>query len=228
MLTYKSITQGESMLIAIEGTDGSGKQTQAELLQKELKRRYGQCELISFPNYASNSSALVKMYLNGDLGDINHLDAYQVNSLYAVDRMCSMETYKNILMNGGYLVCDRYTQSSMIYQSAQIEDKLQKDKFLNYVDNFEFNLLKIPRPDIIIFLKVPIEVSLKLMKERGTNKSGLKHDIFEDNTERLTKIYHNSIHVAQKFNWKIIECCENGQMKSKEAIHKEILNALSL
>ena len=215
------------MVIVIEGLDGSGKQTQTELLCKELQKQLGECRTISFPDYSSKSCEPVNMYLNGELGGLDGLDAYQVNSLYAVNRLCSMQKYLDYVQAGGTLICDRYTTASMLYQSVAIDDKTEKNNFLDYIDNFEFNVLKIPRPDVVIFLKVPVEVSTTLLKNRQTNKSNLENDIFEENKQRLQKIYDNSMFVANKFGWKIIDCCENGKMRSIEAIHNDILKIVN-
>ena len=216
------------MLIAIEGTDGSGKHTQAKLLSEFIEKHEGDCKLISFPNYESKGCEPVKMYLAGEFGDSGCLDAYQANALYAVDRLCTMQAYKDYIKNGGNIVFDRYTQSTMLHQAALINDEDERDEFLSYVDNFEFNVLKLPRPDVVIFLDVPVEISKKLADARGAYKSGQKKDIYEEDVEHLKRAYNSGKYVAKKYDWKIIDCVRDGEIKSIQEIHQDILTSLGL
>ena len=216
------------MIIAIEGTDGCGKHTQSKLLQEAIKNLGQECKLISFPDYDSPACAPVKMYLSGEFGDSSSLDAYQVNTLYAVDRLCTMQKYKDYIAGGGNIVFDRYTQSSMLHQSALIGDVEERDRFLDYINHYEFEVLKLPRPDIVIFLDVPVEVSKKLADARGVYKSGMKKDIYEEDVNHLKRAYEAGKYVAKKFGWKIIDCTENGEIKSIEEIHNLILTSIGL
>lgn len=216
------------MIIAIEGTDGSGKHTQAKLLSEYIKKNLGDCKLISFPNYESRGCEPVKMYLAGEFGDSSCLDAYQANALYAVDRLCTMHAYKDYIEEGGNIVFDRYTQSTMLHQAALIQNEKERDQFLSYVDKFEFEVLKLPKPDVVLFLDVPVEISKKLADARGAYKSGQKKDIYEEDVEHLNRAYNAGKYVAQKYNWKIINCIRDGQIKSIEEIHQDILTSLGL
>lgn len=216
------------MIISIEGTDGSGKHTQAELLYNFIKEKFGNCELISFPNYESPACAPVKMYLNGDFGDSSSLDAYQANALYAVDRLCTMQQYKSFIENGGNIVFDRYTQSTMLHQSALLKDQNEIDSFLQYVEHFEFGILKLPKPDVVVFLDVPVEYGKKLADARKQYKSGMKNDIYEQDFAHLKKAYNAGKYVANKMGWLTIECVKNGKMLSIDEIHKDILTKLGL
>ncbi len=209
--------------IVIEGTDGCGKKTQAKLLFEKLKDKGVNVLIQSFPNYDSPACAPVKMYLNGDFGDINCLDAYQANSLYAVDRLCTMMTLKSHIENGGSIIFDRYVESTMLHQAAFIDDEQERDKFLDYVNDFEFGKLKLPKPDLVIFLDVPVEVSKKLADSRGEFKSGNKKDILEQDLSHLTKAYNAGKYVANKFNWAQIPCINaSGNLKSIDEISDAI------
>ena len=213
------------MLIDIEGTDGCGKKTQVEMLLKHFERLGKKCLVLSFPNYESDSSAAVKMYLSGQLGEnVKKLDGYQISSLFAVDRLLTMN--QTVLDGYDYVLFDRYVLSNMIHQSTNIKDKNDLDNFLNWVDDFEFNKLKLPRPDKIIFLDMPVEVSLKLARARTEYKNGATKDILEEDTEHMYHAYENAKYVANKFNWEIVNCVDK-ELKSIEEIHKEILTKLA-
>ncbi len=213
--------------IVIEGTDGSGKKTQAKILCEKLNEAGINCIVQSFPNYDSPACTPVKMYLNGEFGDIGCLDAYQANSLYAVDRLCTMMGLKDHIENGGSIVFDRYVESTMLHQAALIENQEERDKFLDYVNDFEFGKLKLPKPDLVIFLDVPVEVSKKLADSRGEYKSGNKKDILEQDISHLTKAYNSGKYVANKYGWTQISCLnESGNLKSIEEISNDIFEVV--
>lgn len=213
--------------IVIEGTDGSGKKTQAKILCEKLNEAGINCIVQSFPNYDSPACTPVKMYLNGEFGDIGCLDAYQANSLYAVDRLCTMMGLKDHIENGGSIVFDRYVESTMLHQAALMENQEERDKFLDYVNDFEFGKLKLPKPDLVIFLDVPVEVSKKLADSRGEYKSGNKKDILEQDISHLTKAYNSGKYVANKYGWTQISCLnESGNLKSIEEISNDIFEVV--
>lgn len=212
-------------IIVIEGTDGSGKQTQSVKLYERLKAEGHNVMRQSFPNYESNSSAPVKMYLGGELcSQASELDAYQTSSLFAVDRLCTyMKELKSHYEAGDVVILDRYTQSNMLHQAGKIKDVAERDKFLDWLDNFEFNELKLPRADKVIFLDVPPEVSIKLARERGELKAGTKQDIHEKDSNHLIDAYNSGKYVANKYKWTVVDCVQDGNLKSIEQIHNEIM-----
>ena len=217
----------KGQIIVIEGTDGSGKATQAKLLFEFLKAKGENVVLQSFPNYESKSSGPVKMYLAGEFGDnANALDAYQASILYATDRLCTMQKLKEHLENGGCIVLDRYTQSNMIHQAGKIKDEKERDEFLNWLNELEFETLKLPKPDVVLFLDVPVEVSKRLANERANLKAGTKKDIHESDKNHLQNANNAGKYVAKKFGWKRVDCTENGKIKSIDEIHKLIKNEL--
>lgn len=216
----------KNKLIVIEGTDGCGKKTQTKLLNDRLVNMGINSIIQSFPNYDSPACAPVKMYLNGDFGDVTCFDAYQANSLYAVDRLCTMQKHKSHIANGGTIIFDRYVESTMLHQAALIDDISERDKFLDYVNDFEFGTLKLPKPDLVIFLDVPVEVSKKLADARGEFKSGNKKDILESDVNHLYKAYNAGKYVANKYNWVIVNCVKDGQLMSVEEISDLIFNEI--
>ena len=216
----------KNKLIVIEGTDGCGKKTQTKLLNDRLVNMGINSIIQSFPNYDSPACAPVKMYLNGDFGDVTCFDAYQANSLYAVDRLCTMQKHKSHIANGGTIIFDRYVESTMLHQAALIDDVNERDKFLDYVNDFDFGTLKLPKPDLVIFLDVPVEVSKKLADARGEFKSGNKKDILESDVNHLYKAYNAGKYVANKYNWVIVNCVKDGQLMSVEEISDLIFNEI--
>ena len=212
------------MIIDIEGTDGCGKKTQTDLLFKFLLEKGYKVKKISFPNYESSSSALVKMYLGGEFGDsADCVNGYQASALYAVDRFATM---KSVNVNDyDFILFDRYVPSNMIHQSTRIQDTEELDKFLDWVEDFEYGKLELPKPDKIIFLDVPVEVSMKLARARGELKNGEQKDIHEKDDNHLINAYKKANYVANKFNWIRIKCAEK-ELKTIDEIHEEILTKL--
>ena len=214
------------MIIDIEGTDGSGKQTQTRLLKEHLESLGKKVLLISFPNYDSNSSMPVKMYLNGEIGeDVNCLDGYQTSTLYAVDRLITMSKVNLKLYD--YILFDRYVPSNMIHQSTKIENDLLVDSFLEWLEDFEYGKLKLPKPDVTLFLDMPPEASIKLARARQDYKSGTEKDIHEKDYYHLIKAFSRARYVAEKFEWITINCV-NKEIKTIDEIHKEILTKLGV
>ena len=215
------------MLINIEGTDGCGKKTQVELLYNYLKNQGKKVLKLSFPNYESESSALVKMYLRGDFGEsVNNVNAYQASVLFSVDRLATM--LKIDVNKYDYVLFDRYVPSNMIHQSTRIEDLSELDYYLKWLEDLEYGKLKLPKPDKIIFLDVPVEISIKLARARDELKNGQEKDIQEKDDEHLIKAYNRGKYVAQKFGWEIIECEKDENIKTIDEIHQDILTKLGL
>ena len=217
-------------IIVIEGTDGSGKQTQSVKLYERLKADGYNVVRQSFPNYESNSSAPVKMYLGGELcKQASDMDAYQTSSLFAVDRLCTyMKDLKAHYDAGGVIILDRYTQSNMLHQAGKIHDTLKRDKFLDWLDRFEFEELKLPRADKVIFLDVPPEVSMRLASERAGLKAGTSKDIHEQDANHIIDAYNSGKYVANKYKWTVISCVENNNLKTIDQIHSEIYKNINI
>ena len=216
-------------LIVIEGLDGSGKSTQLDLLFKGLEDLGKDCKWVSFPDYESNSSALVKMYLGGEFGDKpDDVNAYAASVFYTVDRYASYKAnWGEFYDNGGTIVSGRYTTSNAIHQASKLPEDKWED-FLSWLYDFEYNKIGIPRPDKVIFLDMPIEVSQKLLTKRYEGDEN-KKDIHESDVKYLEKCRNAACFTAKYSGWSIINCAESGEARSIEDIAKDVLaEALSV
>ena len=215
------------MIIAIEGTDGCGKKTQTNLLCEFLTNKGFKVKKFSFPNYECETSSLVKMYLRGDFGEnVNDINAYQASVFYAVDRLGTM---LNVNVDDyDFVVFDRYVPSNMIHQSTRIKDLKELDNYLDWLEDLEYGKLKLPKPDKILFLDVPLEISISLARQRRDLKNGQKQDIQEKDNNHLKNAYERGKYVAKKFNWLVVDCSKNNNIKSIDEIHQDILTKLDL
>ncbi|MBR8701952.1 Thymidylate kinase [Fusobacterium sp. DD29] len=212
-------------LIVIEGTDSSGKETQTKKLFERFEREGKKVRKISFPNYESPACAPVKMYLAGEFGDnANKVNPYPVSAMYAIDRYASYKKdWGEFYENDGILITDRYTTSNMVHQASKIADENEKKKYLDWLEDLEYEKMELPRPDMVIFLNMPTEMAVKLMAERKNKITGEdKKDIHEKNVDYLKKSYTNACEIADKYSWKEIKCVENGRLKSIDEIGDEI------
>ncbi len=217
-------------LIVIEGVDSSGKETQTKRLVEKLEKENIPVKMISFPDYESDSSALVKMYLGGEFGGTPEaVGAYAASLFYAVDRYASYNrSWKKDLESGITIVCDRYVTSNMIHQAAKIESESEKEEFLTWLCDLEYKKLDLPEPDVVFFLDMPPEMSAKLMEERRNKiTGGEQKDIHETNREYLKKSYKNAKFIADKFGFTLIECVQNDCLRSIENIGEEILETVN-
>lgn len=210
-------------LIVIEGScDGVGKSTQYKLLIDRLEKEGYHIIKHHFPSYGTYQARPVEEYLKGNFGKISELSPYFVNSLYAQDRAITWETgLKSEYNKGNIIILDRYTTSSLIYQSTSIEDKKEREEFIDYVYDYEYNKIGIPVPDMVIFLHVPFELARSL-KEKRKRETGVKDDIHEADLEFMKKVSDTSIYIANKYNWDFVECSNNNEMLSIEEIHEKI------
>ncbi len=218
------------MLIVIEGVDASGKATQTRLLSERLAKSGKKVHTVTFPDYESDSSAPVKMYLSGELGETaDSVNPYAASALFAVDRFCSYRTsWKKYLDEGDIVIADRYVTSNFIHQASKISDLSEKERFLSFQADFEYKKLGLPEPDAVIFLDVPPDISLALMKERENKFThGEIKDIHERDPEYIKKSYENARFVADRFGFTKIDCTRDGKLKSIEEISDEIMKALS-
>ena len=211
-------------LIILEGSDGSGKATQAELLQQRLEADGEDVLSISFPDYESPSSSLVKMYLAGDFGkDADSVNPYAASTFFAVDRFASYQTkWKSFLDAGGIVLADRYTTSNMPYQMIKFDTAEEKARFLDWLNDFEFKKMELPQPDMVLFLEVPLDVSKKLMEQREGKTGGQTGDIHEKDFEFMEKCHQAYDELAAKYNWPRISCAKGTSMRTVEDIHKDV------
>ncbi len=229
---YKERKDLMGKVIVIEGSDGSGKATQAELLYNALIEKGVNVRKVSFPNYDSPSSALVRMYLSGELtSDPYEVNSYVASSFYAVDRFATyLREWKDFYGSDpdAVVICDRYVTSNMLHQAAKFDDLKEKEEFLDWEYDFEYMKGGLPVPDRVFFLDVDPEVSMRLMKERENKFSHeAAKDIHESDPEFLRKSYENCSFLCDKYGWVRIRCCdENGEMKTPGQIHDMIMDKL--
>ena len=209
-------------LIVIEGLDGSGKATQAKLLAAYLAKTGRKVKEITFPNYASDSSALVKMYLAGQFGSRpDDVNAYAASSFYAVDRYASYKKeWDSFYEAGGVIIADRYTTSNAVHQCSKLPPE-QWETFLNWLFDYEFRLLGLPAPDEVIYLQVEPAVSQKLMSGRYHGDES-KKDVHEKDVEYLGRSRKAAEFCAAHLGWKSIPCTRDGEMRTIEEIQEEV------
>ena len=212
-------------LFVIDGTDGSGKQTQFEKLKERLNKDGIEYRTVSFPNYDSPSSSLVKMYLSGEFGtNAQEISPYIASTFYAADRYATFQTgYKKYYEDGGIILADRYTTANMVHQAGKIKDKEERDKFLKWLWDFEFKLYGLPVPTEVFFLNMPTEKALELMKDRKNKfDENAKKDIHESNEKHMKDAYEAACDVAKDYNWFEIKCMRDNKLRTIDDIHEEI------
>lgn len=214
-------------LISLEGLDGSGKTTQSELLCGDLKGRGINFRHVSFPNYAEPYSAPVRMYLGGAFGggpgDVN---AYAASSFFAVDRFASFASdWKKDYESGTPILADRYTTSNIVYQLPKLP-KEEWPGFVEWLQDYEYTKLRLPRPDLTIYLDMPAEVSRELLGIRY-NGDETKKDIHERDGAYLSSCRESAVYAAGLLGWRVVDCAESGKPKPIGRIHDEIMQILS-
>lgn len=209
-------------LIVIEGLDGSGKSTQIELIKKNLKEKGYNYKQIKLPDYEDPSSTLVRMYLAGEFGDKPEaVNAFAASSFYAVDRYANYKRHwKSEYEEGFVILADRYTTSNCVHQCSKLPEK-EWDSYIDWLYNYEFELLSIPKPDLVVFLDMAPEISQKLMSSRYEGDES-KKDIHEKDTEYLAKCRKAAFYAAEKLKWKVVKCYDGEEPLKIEAIAEKI------
>lgn len=209
-------------VIVIEGLDGSGKATQTERLYELLSARGVQVRRVSFPDYDSPSSALVKMYLNGEFGsDPGDVNGYAAAAFYAVDRYASFKKdWGKAYDDGAVILCDRYATSNAVYQMTKVP-QCEREEYLRWLEELEYDRLGIPRPDLVIYLDVPTDISQSLMSRRYDGDES-KKDLHERNLAYLAQCGESARYSAAMLNWTVISCVKDGKMRSIDDISAEI------
>jgi dTMP kinase len=213
-------------LIVIEGTDGSGKATQSKLLMERLKKEGHDAVYVEFPQYGTPSAAMVEEYLNGRLGSADDVGPHRASIFYAVDRYAKSKEMHKWLKQGKIIICNRYVSANQGHQAGKLKDLSKIDQFLDWVDDLEYNIFKIPRPDKIILLYMPCEIGQRLVDKKGHRDyvGGCKKDIHEADINHLKSAEKAYIYVAEKEDWEIIECSDGQDPYSIESIHEEVYN----
>ncbi len=201
-------------LIVIDGGDGSGKATQLELLRDRLLAEGYPVEIADFPRYGQKSAGLVEEYLAGNYGQAKDVDAYKSSIFYAVDRYAASFQIKTWLKQGKVVLANRYVSANMAHQGGKISNPLERRVFFNWLDELEYKIFEIPRPDLNIILQVDPEISCQLIKQRGR-----KEDIHEKDLEHLKKAEEVFIEIANSFpDFRLIRCNKNGWIMEREEI----------
>lgn len=213
-------------LIVIDGGDGSGKTTQSSLLIDYIKKQNIPVKGFDFPRYYSSfHGKFAGRFLAGEFG--NNVSPYLASLAYALDRASAKEEMDQFLSHGGIIVSNRYATSNMAHQGARLaEDK--RGEFVDWIDELEYKIHKIPREDIVIYLHVPWVVGMELTKKKGERAYlGNKQDILESDQQHRQEAEAMYLALAKKRkNWVIIECVEDSIMLPKETIHEKILAIL--
>lgn len=206
--------------IVIDGTDGSGKTTQLELLKARLEAEGYVVAIADFPQYNTKSAGLVEEYLSGKYGQADEVNSYKASIFYAVDRYDASFKIREWLKEGKIVLANRYTSANMGHQGCKIENPLERKVFFNWLYDLEYKIFEIPRPDLSIILHVESEISQKLAKTRAREDwAGKKNDIHEDNLDHLKKAERIYLEIANSFpDFKLISCTRNNEILSREDI----------
>lgn len=219
--------------VVVDGIDGVGKATQVRLMARKLRRLGYKVKTIDFPGYTRNFfGKMIRRYLDGEFGSASEVDPHLVSTWYASDRLEDKDKINKWLSEGYVVIADRYASSNAIHQGGKIKSKKKRAEFLKWLDEMEFKTYKIPRPDAIIFLDMPIEFSKELLKGRATKKKKahlkIKKDIHESDEQHLRDARESAIDIVKKSNkWININCVEDGKVLPKAKITKIILEKLN-
>ena len=213
-------------MIVIEGLDGSGKSTQISLLKKYFNAKDCDYRQIKLPDYDDPSSTLVRMYLGGAFGNKpEDVGAFAASAFFAVDRFASFKQHWQTDYESGKLIlADRYTTSNAYHQLEKMPRE-DWDSYIQWLEDFEYIKLGIPKPDAVIYLDMPIEISQQLMSRRSET-TGEKKDVHEADVEYLYRCREAAMYAAEKMGWCVIRCAEDGKPLSIDKISQMIIDAL--
>lgn len=216
-------------LITIEAGDGSGKATQTKALYDRLLAEGYQVLKVEYPDYQSESSALVRMYLGGEFGQqAENVSAYGASAFFAVDRYASyLLKWRQAYESGWIILADRYTTSNMVHQAVKLKDSAEREEFLTWLWDFEFGRLQLPVPDRVIYLDMPPEISDRLINSRAAKDSSRQKDIHEKDTSYLHHCHRAYNEVAEKYGWVKISCAQQGNLRTVQDIHEDVYQAVN-
>lgn len=215
-------------LIVFEGTDGSGKSTQFRLACEALKQQGSEFRTMVFPRYKEESSALVRMYLGGQFGSRpSDVNAYAASTFYAVDRYAGYkQEWGAYYETGGMMVSDRYTTSNAVHQASKLPVE-EREEFLRWLGEFEYDRLDLPKPDLVLWMDMPIEKTVENLRRRE-NATHTTADIHEVDTEYLRSCYAAAAQAARFYGWQRVSCVdETGAIRSMEEIHSEVMKIIA-
>ena len=209
-------------LIVIEGTDGSGKSTQFELLAARLEREGRTFHRLRFPRYDQPSSALIRMYLGGDFGtDQEAVNAYAASTFYAVDRYASyVQDWRQAYEAGDLFLSDRYTTSNAVHQGGKVPPQ-EREAFFRWLYDLEYDRMGLPKPDLVVLLDMPTDLSQRLLRRREAD-THTSADIHEQDAAYLARCRETAREAADHYGWAVVSCARDGQLRPVEDIHQEV------
>lgn len=218
----------KGIFVVIDGIDGSGKATQSRLLCERLTREGKVCEKMDFPRYNTPVfGELLGECLAGKRGDFLHLDPKIASTLYALDRYEASEQIQQWLSEGKTVIADRFSSSNQIHQGGKVVDAEKRDVFLAWIEHMEHEVLKVPRPDVVIYLRVPVATSLALLANERAAKNTHLENGEKDSVEKDQMYLERSFESAERLasthaNWRTIECVSEGNLRAPEDIHEDV------
>jgi len=223
--------------IVFDGLDGSGKNTQTNLLSSRLKELGYQVAKIDFPQYGQKSAGLVEEYLNGKYGTAQEVGAKKASIFYACDRYDASFKIKKWLDNGFVVISDRYVQANIGHQGGKIKDRKKRSEYFKWLYKLEYDFFNIPKPDRTFILKTNPEFSLKLAGQTENEEKKIKRqlylvnktqDMHEEDVSHQRDALESFLQVAEEYpeEYIIIECIEDERMFSPEVIHNRIWEEL--
>jgi dTMP kinase len=228
MNTQQNLSKGK--LVVIDGGDGSGKGTQAKLLIEYLQQQSIQTKLVDFPQYYDSFyGKTVAKFLRGEFGDINQVSPYLASLTYALDRASVKDEMNDFMNSGGFIIANRYATSNMAHQGAKFTNEKEREEFLAWEYELEYEVNKIPKENLVIYLYVPWQISQELVKKKDDRPylQGAKEDIHEKDQNHKIDTENMYKELAKRYpHWVMIDCTNNGAMRTIEEIHGEIVKVL--
>ena len=215
-------------LIVLEGTDGSGKATQARLLAQHLAREGRAFREIDFPRYGNPFAEPAKLYLDGALGaHAGDVNAYAASVLYAVDRFASYkEDWGEAYESGALILANRYTTSNAVHQASKLPAG-EREAYLRWLFDLEYHRMGLPAPDLVIYLDLPTELSEAMLRKRQ-QATGTHADIHEQDEDYLRACRDNARSIARQLGWTVVRCDRDGAVRPPEDIHREIWDLVGM
>lgn len=210
--------------VVLDGTDGSGKTVHTEMLQKRLTAEGLVVHSIDFPRYEAESAYFVKRYLNKEYGTPDEVGPYRASIFYALDRFEHAPIIRKWLNERCVVISNRYTSSNMGHQTGKIRGSAEREKFLNWLEDFEYRMLGIPKPDLHILLYMPPEIGQQLVDQKETLQQvgKRKRDAHEEDINHLKNASEAYLYVARKYSWPVVYCTEKSALRPLEVINEEI------
>ena len=221
------MTLDKGQLIIIEGTDGSGKKTQAALLIERLKKEGRKAISKSFPQYGTKSAGPTEEFLSGKYGKPTEIDPYVSSVFYAVDRFDLSQELKNLLEADYIVILDRYVDSNVGHQGGKIKNSAEREKYVEWLYDFEYRIMNIPKPDLVLVLHVPAEFNEEFISQKQTLFAVEKnHELGLEHLKNAESAY---LWLAQKYpdDHKVVECVENETLLSPEKVHEKVWSIIN-